>query len=115
MKSIVVSFDALPITNDVLKIVCIPVCADATVTVLAAAPSNVPPAVKPVLKVRAFGTFNTESESLDNSIVEPSAEFVFNIVPSTASAAIVTAPLLANVTSPLTATELISVPSPTSI
>ena len=39
------------------------------------------------------------------------ASFAFD----TASFAIVTAPLLANVTSPLTATELISFPSPTSI
>ena len=35
----------------------------------------------PVPAVKAFGTFNTERVSLDNSIVEVSAASVFNIVP----------------------------------
>ena len=38
--------------------------------------------------VKAFGTFNTERVSLDSSIVDVSATFVFNIVPSTESASV---------------------------
>ena len=52
--------------------------------------------------VKSFGTFSTDKVSDDNSKVEASAALVFNIVPSTESAAIVNAPPDATVASPLT-------------
>ena len=72
-----------------------------TATVAVPEPSKEKSAI-PEPCVKAFGTFSTDKLLSERVTVVPSATLVFNIVPSTASFAIVKAPSAAIVASPLT-------------